>query len=287
MIFEAFPTKNEEDFTGLWFLGPSEQRSFEPDEPGDFILKLTGAEVGGTEIQSEDSVLPLARDRIRIWFRFRHPTRTDPLNDTTLGLEHFELDMVGGFLGVDSGTSCFMDCVSAQLGGNQCDDGPPASCTPDLATDLAHFGLLLDLDLNPSAIPKVTSFAGIFADGSACGHLPCSPWEAAFQAQSPDFDPDLWHLLLIEYRPDADVGATFCFDGGELVTDPLSTVLSSLLPALTSSTRTLRLRVSANREAGATEDQRIEVDWFAFHRVPLFGDGLESGNTERWSGTVP
>ena len=188
-----------------------------------------GTEVGGTEIQSEDSILPLARDRIRTWFRFRHPTRTDPLNDTTLGLEHFELDMVSGFLGVDSGTSCYTDCESARQGGNQCDSGPPASCIPDLATHVAHFGLLLDLDQDPLAIPPLTSFAGLFADGSPCGHLPCSPWGAAFQSQSSDFDPSLWHLLLIEYRPDVDVGITACLDGIELVTDQLTTLLPSLL----------------------------------------------------------
>ncbi len=103
------------------------------------------------------------------------------------------------------------------------------------------------------------------ADGSACGHLPCSPWEDQTRFVRHQDAGAGWHVLFIEYRPGPAPAVAFCLDGSRLakggMAEALAGELADLLAAA-GATQPLRLRVSANVE-GEDPLQQVEVDWFA------------------------
>ncbi len=143
----------------------------------------------------------------------------------------------------------------------QTHDGCNPACDPGLcdpmvhATNRAHFALLFELEQRWKT--------ALFADGSACGHLPCSPWHDQDRFVEHGDAAGGWHVLFLEYRLAPWPAVAFCLDGRRLAKGGMVEALEGDLARLLSgATPDLRLRVSANVE-GNDDCQQVELDWFA------------------------
>ncbi len=300
----------------LWFVRDDSNRAYGVDGAGDFFIRLTGTFNNGMQIPSElqtfDSYSPLAAERIRYWFKFQRTSPGDQANDTTIGIERFDYEIDGGFFNtpppfppgedcsvIPPNTDCYCDCVCNR--DPVCNPPPPAVCDGDppipesckgKETHEAHFAVLLDFD-EPLQV-------AVFADGSPCGHLDCSPFTDEFVPQCgkdstfPNCECDNagsdchltpeWHLLFAEIDPLAPA-VRFCLDGEELLTGTTSGVIGELADDLAAATYPVRVRAVANSETPG-EDEVLEVDWFVVQGLmapPIFIDSFESGDACAWS----
>ena len=221
--------------------------TFVADETNDFRLRLTGNKDAPQEIQSHSSVVAPASQGARLWVAFRQES-TLAVSDTTVGLEHFGLDMLGGFAGADTTSACWAQCDEARASGLGYSEAT-SSCVL-YGTNGAHYALLLDLDTSPTVAH--------FADGSACGHLPASPFgEGSFTPLEAELTRDTDHLLYIAVGPeDAASPVTVCLDGEPLGVGGLP---AETMEALWKAEEGLTFRATANVDSD--DRVQLELDW--------------------------